>query len=86
MIFEYAFVKVRLKEFIVKEFMEKGAVLEDNQSLFGSGVVSSLGVIELLVFIQKNFHVAIDVAEISVHNFDTIEMMMRLIEEKWPKG
>jgi len=84
MIFEYIAVKARLKEFIVNEFMEEGAILQDNQSLFGSGVVSSLGVIELLVFIQKNFHVAIDAAEISVNNFDTIEMMMRLIEEKWP--
>ncbi len=84
MIFEYGPVKARLKEFIVKEFMEEGVILQDDHSLFGSGVVSSLGVIELLVFIQKDFHVVINAAEISVDNFDTVEEMMRLIEERWP--
>jgi acyl carrier protein len=86
MIFVPATVKARLKGFIIKEFLEEGAALSDDQSLFGSGVISSIGVIELLVFIQKDFNVVISAAEINVGNFDTLEQMMHLIEERWPKG
>jgi acyl carrier protein len=86
MIFNYDEVKARLKEFIACEFLEKGAALGDDQPLFGSGVISSIGVIELLVFIQKDFNVQISAAEINVGNFDTVEKMMRLIQERWPKG
>lgn len=85
MIFEPATVKARLKWFIIKEFLEEGAALGDDQPLFASGVISSIGVIELLVFIQKDFNVAISAAEINVGNFDTVEKMMRLIQERWPK-
>jgi acyl carrier protein len=85
MIFEPAAAKARLKDFITKEFLEEGAILKDEQSLFASGVISSIGVIELLVFIQKDFNVTINAAEINVGNFDTLEQMMRLIQARWPK-
>lgn len=75
-------IKERIKKFIMEEFLHKGYNLKYDELLFDSGIVDSLGFLKLLVFIEKTFDVSIDMSEISIENFNTIEDIAKIINRK----
>lgn len=74
--------KEKLKKFIIENFMEGGGILEDNEPLFDSGIIDSLGFIKLLAFIEGEFKVSIDMIEVSIDNFRTIDDIIKILEKK----
>lgn len=74
--------KNELKKFIVERFMGGEGTIKDNESLFASGIVDSLRLVELIAFIEKDFGVTIKMSEVSVKNFDSIDNIERLLRSK----
>lgn len=75
---------LRAKAFIVENFMymRKNKDLGDNDSLLNSGVISSLGMIEVVAWIQESFGVSVDPVDITEENFDTAQSMARFVARK----
>jgi len=71
----------RAKAFIVENFMymRKNKELGDDDSLLNSGVISSLGMIEVVEWIQDSFGVSVDASEITEENFDSARSMARFV-------
>lgn len=56
--------------------------VNDDDSLVGSGLISSLSIVEIIGYIEKRF--GLDVADegIDITDFDSVDSICRLIERK----
>ena len=54
----------------------------DDESLVESGVVDSLGIFQLIAFLEETFGVRIGDEDITPENFGTIEAIERLVHSK----
>jgi acyl carrier protein len=75
-------VKEKIKNFIVENFLFGERELKDDEPLFESGIIDSLGLIKLIAFIEKNFNVSIDISEIMIENFNTLNDIMETLKSK----
>ena len=65
--------KTRIRAFIIENFyVQEGAMLDDDTSLLGSGVVDSTGVLEVVAFLEESFDISVPDADIVPDNLDTI--------------
>ncbi len=74
--------KEKIKNFIVENFLFGERELKDDEPLFESGIIDSLGLIKLIAFIEKNFNVSIDISEIMIENFNTLNDIMETLKSK----
>jgi acyl carrier protein len=77
----------RIKGFISSELMfeDSSATLTDETPLL-EGVIDSLGLMQMISFIEEEFDVAIDDAEVTASNFRTVSDIERLVEQKVQVG
>jgi acyl carrier protein len=75
-------IKDEVGKFILEEFLPKGYVLNDDVSLFDSGIIDSLGVIKLIAFIEEKFKIIINPSEVRIENFNTIDKITDIISKK----
>lgn len=74
--------KEQVKSYIIETFMFGEGSLEDDEPLFESGIIDSLGFIKLLSFIEKTFGVSIAMEEVAMENFSSINAIVDTIDEK----
>jgi len=76
-------VRTSVHQFIRKNFLfDDKTPLEDDQSLLGSGVVDSTGILELISFLEETCRVKFEDSELVAENFDTINRISGFIEAK----
>jgi acyl carrier protein len=74
--------KEKIRHFIVENFLFGERELKDDESLFESGIIDSLGLIKLIAFIDEKFKVSIDMSEIMIENFNTLNDIMETLKSK----
>lgn len=73
----------RLCQFIKKRFpLKAGEQLTDDLPLLETGVVDSLGILDLVAFIEDEFGVAADDDDLIPENFETIQSMARFVGQR----
>lgn len=75
--------KDQIKKFILSTFplaRKKGIGFED--SLLESGIIDSLGILEIVNFLVEDLEVEIDEDDLVPDNFNTIIDMVKLIEKR----
>ncbi len=77
--------KTSLKKFITETFMFGEGQLNYDTPLFESGIIDSMGFIKLLAFLEKNCGVSLDMSEITMENFRTINNICEKINSKQNK-
>lgn len=77
-------VEERLRHYIIDRFHWDGgsAELTDSFPLIDSNLVDSLGIFQLVMFLEHEFGVEIRDEELTPENFGTIHAIARLIESK----
>lgn len=70
-----------IRNFIQQEllFEEPGVTVADDAKLL-EGMVDSLGLLQLVAFLESEFEVQIDEADINVANFETVAAIAALID------
>ena len=58
----------------------RGGALGPDDRLFSSGIVDSFGVLELIAFLEDTFGVTIDTARHELIEFDSVNLIVALIE------
>ena len=77
----------QLKHYVGEEIIQDGNsdVLTENGSLLESGMIDSLGIIQLVSFIEENYQIKIDGEELIQENFETLrsisDMVSRMMEQ-----
>jgi len=75
----------KLHEFIIKNlyYAEDNPITEDD-SFLETGVVDSMGVMELVAFVQSEFGLEVTQQEMVVENFDSIRKLANFVRRKLP--
>lgn len=73
-----------ITRFIDEELVrgERGIALTPNQSLISTGILDSLALLKLLLFIEERFGVRIADGEVIPGNFETVDRIKAFIESK----
>jgi acyl carrier protein len=73
----------RIRSFIQNELLlVPGHPLDDTTPLVSGGLVDSLGIAQLGVFLEKSFDVEIPDGELTLDNVDTIDDIARLVARR----
>ncbi len=77
-------VKERIRQFITTNFplAHQQANSTDEDSLFSSGIVDSLGVLDLVTFIEDEFGVIVADEDLLAENFETVDRMESFVQAK----
>jgi acyl carrier protein len=59
--------------------------LEPEEDLLGSGIIDSLGIMKLVLFMEDTFGIKVNDEEIVPDNFQTLNNMVKFIEQKIQK-
>lgn len=76
--------KEKIRKFILTNFMvpPDARNFADSDSFLKKGVIDSMGVVELLNFVKREFGIEVKGSEIVPANFDTLESLCRFVEKK----
>ena len=72
--------KDRLRHALVAHFGVKASV-DDDAPLFSGGMIDSLSVMDLVLFVETAIEHSIPPADINLKNFDTINSIVRYADE-----
>ena len=68
-----------LKTFLQTEFPNQGVDLDESTDLLGEWFVDSLGIIETVLFLEKNFGIDIKRADINGDNFRNLATLSEFV-------
>ena len=71
-----------VRVFISENFILDGEVLEGDASLTGEGVLDSMGVLELIMFVEERFGFKVPDEDTLPENFDSIDRIVRYLDER----
>ena len=70
----------RIRQFVFQKFpLAKRRKVADDDNLLESGIIDSLGVLELVTFMQQEFSVTVEDEDLTPENFQTIECMASFV-------
>jgi acyl carrier protein len=75
-------IEQEIRTFLTETFLfGRSDTLSDDTPLLGN-VIDSQGVIELIVFVQERFTIAVDDEEVTTDNFASVKSTVAFIEKK----
>ena len=72
--------KEKLRAFLARHIV--GWTIVDEDQIFAAGFVSSMFAMQLVLFLEKNFKIAIGDEDLELKNFQSINAMTELIARK----
>jgi acyl carrier protein len=77
-------IEPQLREFIARNLLysTEGFAYADEASLLREGIIDSLGVVELVEFVQKQFGIKVDQQEVVPENFDSVARLSAYVQRK----
>jgi acyl carrier protein len=77
-------VSFKLRDFIARNFLftDKGFEYPDTASFLEEGIIDSLGIIELVSFVEKEFGISVADHELLPTNFDSVARLSAYIQTK----
>lgn len=78
--------KSEIRQFIAENFIVEEASIADDISLTHSGIIDSLGVLELVHFLESRYGVRVREAETLPENLDTVNNIARYLGTKLGTG
>ena len=76
--------KEQIRQFITSELIsnDNGKKLEDATPLLESGIIDSLGMIKLVVFLENKFSIQVTDQELQPENFKNLDALSLMVEGK----
>jgi acyl carrier protein len=73
-----------IREFIATNLLynKDGFTYADDASLLREGIIDSLGVVELVTFLQSRFGVKVEQSEVRPENFDSVAKLAAYVRRK----
>jgi acyl carrier protein len=77
-------IEKRIRQYIADNFLfsDDGYQLPDDASFLEEGIVDSTGVLELVMFVEETFDVAVEDEDIVPENFDSVSRLAAYIRCK----
>ena len=73
-----------IRDYIARNFLfsDKGFQYGDEVSFLEEGIIDSLGIIELVAFVEKKFSISVADQDLLPNNFDSVNKLSRFISSK----
>ncbi|MDI6804149.1 MAG: acyl carrier protein [Bacteroidota bacterium] len=72
-----------VSNFISKNFLfNQEKKIDNTVSLLGTGIIDSMGTLELISFLESNYNIRFDDEELVAENFDSIEKIKEFLSSK----
>ena len=77
-------INIQIRDFIAQNllFSDNGFQYDDDDSFLQEGIVDSVGVMDLVSFVEENFKVVVDDQEIVPNNFDSVNKVAQYVRSK----
>ncbi len=77
-------VRAKVEDYILQELLpgSQGQLNLEEESLLNSGLLDSIAVLRLIVFLEETFGVSIESHEVGVEHFDSLSGIVGLVESK----
>jgi len=77
-------IEAPIRNFIATNLLysKEGLTHPDDASLLHEGIIDSLGVVELVEFLQSKFNVKVEQNEVRPDNFDSVAKMAAFVRRK----
>jgi len=81
---EHPTVEQRIRDFVGQNliFSADGFAYPDDASFLQEGIIDSLGVMQLVEFVQKDFQIPVDQQEVTPENFDSVARLAAYIRRR----
>jgi acyl carrier protein len=78
----------KIKKYILENFLfsADSAAIHDDVSFLGSGIVDSTGILEIIGFLEEEFHIHVEDEEVIPENLDSIDRVAKYVERKIGKN
>lgn len=75
-------IEARIRGYILENllFSSDGNELPNDASLLDRGIIDSTGVLEIVLFLESEFGIAIKASEMLPENFDSVNNMVRFVQ------
>jgi len=73
-------VKVKLRDFITGYINHPG--LKDDDNYFATRLINSMFAMQLVMFVEKEFGIKVESADLDINNFSSINAIAGLVERK----
>jgi len=76
--------EARIRHFIATNLLytPDGFSHDNNASFLQEGIIDSLGVMELVAFVQTSFKIAVEQSEVIPDNFDSVSKLAAFVQRK----
>jgi acyl carrier protein len=68
--------------YIYEEIFNEEMELTDDTPLYTSGLITSMGHLKLVSYLERAFDVSIPMNELSMDNFDTVNLIAQFIQKR----
>ena len=76
-------IQLRIRSFILEKFpTAKKRGLDDDLQLLQTGIVDSLGILDIVKFLEESFHLSIDDDELMPENFGDVRSLVSFVARK----
>src|SRR4051812_9751844 len=77
----------QIREFLTNNFIFDSSIqLAVSDSFMENGIIDSTGILEVIMWVESNFGLHVEDAEVLPENFDSIENLMHYTERKLAGG
>lgn len=75
--------QAKLAEYLSNDILKQpGRAIQPGEALLSSGLIDSFHLVDLALFVEDNFGVHIDDAELNASTFDTLEQLAAFIQAR----
>jgi acyl carrier protein len=77
-------IEARIRNYVAQNllFSDNGFEYDNDDSFLQEGIVDSVGVLELVLFVEETFGLTVDDQEITPDNFDSVNKLANYIRSK----
>ena len=76
-------IRTALAEFIADEILSQpGRAIDENEKLISSGLIDSLSLVDIALFVEEEYQVIIDDTELNADTFDTLAELAAIIRSR----
>ena len=81
-------IEQKIKDYILREFLsdEMDLLLDSDLPLIQQGIVDSLGILQLVSFIEEEFNIKIAPEDVVLKNFAMVNEIKKLVMAKLPSA
>jgi len=77
-------IRTAIHDYVVSNFMFGTADVDDDASLIGEGVLDSMAVLEMVLFVEEQLGVAVSDSEVLPAHFDSVNALTAFVASKTP--